>query len=221
MLLFKLALDVEELKNFPAKNWNEEPSQYWLELCNQLQTYYAIPSQFELINESRKWEYVSAYQKCVRRGMKDVAMGLVTGFALFPKKEWAYFWRRICTTVVEDVGFASPGLMLFTIACSTIYKPSNTTIFSDIMHNKFVIFGKNISNKPLLWTGSFNFTKSAQLKNQENVVILDEQYLIQKYEKQFEVIKKRISYSSSSKVAHVKTRRSQKNKKMDERVAIA
>jgi len=73
-----------------------------------------------------------------------------------------------------------------------VYRPSSNTLLSDIMHNKFVIFSKNIGNKPLLWTGSFNFTKSAQLKNQENVVVLDKPHLIDKYCKQFEVIKQRV-----------------------------
>ena len=91
-----------------------------------------------------------------------------------------------------------------------IYRPSATTLLSDIMHNKFVIFGENIGGKQILWTGSFNFTKSAQLKNQENVIVLDEKYLIEKYEKQFEVIKKRVAQSQNQKMARVK-----RNKKTD------
>lgn len=89
---------------------------------------------------------------------------------------------------------------------SLVYRPSSTTILSDIMHNKFVIFKRNVDNKSLLWTGSFNFTKSAQLKNQENVLILDEPYLIDKYDKQFEVIKQRISQTPKMKLARQKHR---------------
>lgn len=74
-----------------------------------------------------------------------------------------------------------------------VYNPNNKAFINDIMHNKFVLFSKNIHDKALLWTGSFNFTKSARLKNQENVLILDEAHLIEKYLRQFDVIKKRIA----------------------------
>ena len=40
-----------------------------------------------------------------------------------------------------------------------------------IMHNKFVIFSKNINQKPLVWTGSFNFTARAQHGNIENALV--------------------------------------------------
>jgi phosphatidylserine/phosphatidylglycerophosphate/cardiolipin synthase-like enzyme len=59
------------------------------------------------------------------------------------------------------------------------------------MHHKFVIFGNNIGGKSLLWTGSYNFTKSATMNNQENVLVLDEIHLIEKYGRQFELIKQR------------------------------
>ncbi|MCK5632127.1 hypothetical protein KAH94_00080 [bacterium] len=69
---------------------------------------------------------------------------------------------------------------------------------SNIMHDKFVIFEKNIFDKSLLWTGSFNFTRSAWLNNQENVLLLDDLEIISCYKKQFEVIKKRcIKYETT------------------------
>lgn len=55
-----------------------------------------------------------------------------------------------------------------------------------LMHNKYIIFEQTINNKPLLWTGSFNFTRSAQTINQENVVILDNLKLIESYKQAFE-----------------------------------
>ncbi|HLB40744.1 MAG TPA: phospholipase D-like domain-containing protein [Candidatus Babeliales bacterium] len=54
-----------------------------------------------------------------------------------------------------------------------------------LMHNKFAIFSKNISDRQLLVTGSFNYTISAQKYNQENVVILDLPQIIAKYQQQF------------------------------------
>ena len=48
-----------------------------------------------------------------------------------------------------------------------VYDPKNTSIYNDIMHHKFVVFGKNVGGKSLLWTGSYNFTKSVTLKNKK------------------------------------------------------
>ncbi|GEM_PF-1018370 len=62
---------------------------------------------------------------------------------------------------------------------------------SDIMHNKFVIFDKNIYDFSIVWTGSFNFTHSARLRNQENVLVLNDQAIVERYKQQFELIKKR------------------------------
>lgn len=73
----------------------------------------------------------------------------------------------------------------------TVYDPKNNSIYNNIMHHKFVIFENNIGGKSLLWTGSYNFTKSATINNQENVLVLDEIHLIQKYSRQFELIRDR------------------------------
>ena len=62
---------------------------------------------------------------------------------------------------------------------------------SSIMHNKFTLFSSNKNNKPLLWTGSFNFTRIACDSNQENVVILEDGALIARYKDQFSKLKKR------------------------------
>lgn len=71
------------------------------------------------------------------------------------------------------------------------YNPKNTGVLNNIMHHKFALFGKNVAGKSLVWTGSFNFTKSATMNNQENVLVLDEIHLIEKYTKQFGVLKER------------------------------
>lgn len=60
-----------------------------------------------------------------------------------------------------------------------------------LMHNKFIIFGKSITQKAVLWTGSFNFTRSASTSNQENVLVLDDQELVAEYRKQFTLLKER------------------------------
>ncbi len=72
------------------------------------------------------------------------------------------------------------------------YKPPRSeNRMNNIMHHKFVIFGANQEHKALVWTGSFNFTRSAQLNNQENAVILNDADAIEKFTKQFELLKKR------------------------------
>ncbi|MDR3550096.1 MAG: phospholipase D-like domain-containing protein [Candidatus Babeliales bacterium] len=72
------------------------------------------------------------------------------------------------------------------------YKKEATKSFLvSIMHHKFIIFEKNIGDKRILWTGSFNFTRSAHRHNQENVLLLDDAAIIKKYADQFEILKSR------------------------------
>lgn len=80
-----------------------------------------------------------------------------------------------------------------------IYNPDHLSkdkksLASSIMHNKFIIFGKNIEGKSLVWTGSFNWTKAAHRRNQENVIILDDKKMIDKYAQQFKLLKGRCNY---------------------------
>ncbi len=56
---------------------------------------------------------------------------------------------------------------------------------SDIMHNKFIVFGENIFKRSIVWTGSYNFTNSAQLYNQENVILSDSFNIIKRFSKKF------------------------------------
>ncbi len=72
---------------------------------------------------------------------------------------------------------------------------------SGLMHNKFALFGKNNGEKSILWTGSFNFTRSGHLYNQENIIILDDQLVVKKYMQRFEHIKKQ-SYVYRSPIRH-------------------
>jgi len=60
-----------------------------------------------------------------------------------------------------------------------------------IMHNKFIIFSSSLFDEPLLWTGSYNFTRSANDRNQENVLITNNPTMIKAYQHTFEQLKKR------------------------------
>lgn len=121
MLLFYKSVNTTNLVKFPELFWQEPHSEGWEKLCNQLQEYKPPPVTLRVKHPERKWEVVSAYQKCVRRGLNDVAQRLVGAFLSFDPKEYSYFWRRICTTACEDVGYANPELMNFAIACSMEY----------------------------------------------------------------------------------------------------
>jgi len=83
-------------------------------------------------------------------------------------------------------------------------KNSKKSFHSSIMHNKFILFGRNVANKSIVWTGSFNWTKSAHRMNQENVVILDDKNLIEKYSKQFELLKERCKHTRAKNNAVAK-----------------
>ncbi len=73
-----------------------------------------------------------------------------------------------------------------------IYNPdANISTLSNKMHHKFVVFEKNIDGKKLVWIGSFNFTKSADLANQESVVVLDDGNIIGQFNKQHTRLKER------------------------------
>ncbi len=72
-----------------------------------------------------------------------------------------------------------------------VYNVMGDADLSGYMHNKFALFAHNLLDRPLVWTGSCNFTRSAHEKNQENAVLLDEAWLVDKYAHQFERLKKR------------------------------
>jgi phosphatidylserine/phosphatidylglycerophosphate/cardiolipin synthase-like enzyme len=54
-----------------------------------------------------------------------------------------------------------------------------------IMHNKFFVFDDNIQNQSILVTGSANCTWSAQEKNEENIVVMNDKKLTAAFEKRF------------------------------------
>src|SRR4051812_40010649 len=105
--------------------WNEYPSPRWINLCKELKNYEStLHCPGTLQDRGRKWELVSSYQKCVRRGLVDLSPWLVGELLSLGPTEWAYCWRRICVTAAEDVGFGDPDLMNFVIACSTLFRPA-------------------------------------------------------------------------------------------------
>jgi len=72
-----------------------------------------------------------------------------------------------------------------------VYRGKKRGAMSDLMHNKFIVFKENILGRSIVWTGSFNFTNSARLRNQENVLLIDKQSVVDRYLQQFDVLKSR------------------------------
>ncbi len=73
-----------------------------------------------------------------------------------------------------------------------MYDPSQVKSgHAGCMHNKFVIFDKNIYNKAIVWSGSCNFTRFASQFNQENVMVFNEKRLVDKFAHQFQRLKTR------------------------------
>ena len=116
-------------------------------------------------------------------------------------KEIAYALKRahdrgVSVEVVVDRGYGSDRYSKIEILANAgipvwMYQSSEDERNASLMHNKFCIFSDNVDHKALVWTGSFNFTIRAHERNQENVVILDHPRIVEKFTKQFEVLKKR------------------------------
>ena len=97
-----------------------------------------------------------------------------------------------------------------------VYKISQKVpaYLSNIMHNKFIVFGENVFDRSLIWTGSFNFTYSAHRVNQENVVILDDIAIIKKFINRFNYMKDNLCYVlKNNNGGSKKSMRKKKNKK--------
>jgi hypothetical protein len=120
-----LSSQFQELIAYPKIRWTDAPSDRWLSLCDGLLSYKASCTRSFLINKERKWELVSAFQKAIRRGEKQLALHLVSAMDSMPE-EYAYFWGRLCVIACEDIGPADDDLASFVLACSTVFPPKKT-----------------------------------------------------------------------------------------------
>ena len=68
-----------------------------------------------------------------------------------------------------------------------IFRPNKKSSgnFGQIMHNKFALFDNKV------WTGSFNWTFSADKRNRENIICVDDDHICKRYEREFERLKRR------------------------------
>jgi phosphatidylserine/phosphatidylglycerophosphate/cardiolipin synthase-like enzyme len=116
---------------------------------------------------------------------KDIAQALVQAHE-----------RGVRVEVVADRGYGSDRYSKVPLLANHkipiwIYQTDQDERKSSLMHHKFCIFADNIQHKSLLWTGSYNFTQRATQRNQENVLIVDDQAIIKRFTEQFELLKTR------------------------------
>ncbi len=84
-------------------------------------------------------------------------------------------------------------LELITSNGITISCPKNKKTW-ETNHHKFFVFKRNVLDKPLVWTGSYNVTGHSNENSWENVVVLDDTEVIDDYMQEFAII------NSASKV---------------------
>jgi len=94
--------------------------------------------------------------------------------------------RGVKIRVVHDGSSACLGLNDLNSNIHTIASP--TTSGYGIMHNKFMIIDADATDagKPLVWTGSTNFTRDNINKDANNVVVIQDKSLAQAYKLEFE-----------------------------------
>jgi len=105
-----LSSQFQELIAYPETGWADAPSDRWVSLCHGLLASEASCTNAFPVDKERKWELVSAFQKAIRRGEKQLALHLVSAMDSMPE-EYAYFWRRLCVIACEDVGPADDVLL--------------------------------------------------------------------------------------------------------------
>ncbi len=71
--------------------------------------------------------------------------------------------------------------------------------YYSIMHNKFWVFGQNLCNKKIIWSGSANATISGTTRNEENVLIDDRYDVVKLYDEKFDRLKKKIALMAKPK----------------------
>lgn len=103
----------------------------------------------------------------------------------------AAFNRGVKVRVIADGGSANIGLNSLTFGINVQRSPQNESpagSFFGLMHNKFVVIDANSTdpNRPIVWTGSTNWTDDMMNDDPNNVVIFQDQSLAKAYVMEFE-----------------------------------
>jgi hypothetical protein len=111
----------QELLTYPESKLGKTYSSRWVAICEKMLEYVA-PQTGLTMDRERKWELVSALQKAIRRGDKEIALHVISAMDSMPA-DYAHFWRRLCVIAFEDVGPGDDVLATFVVVCSTIFTP--------------------------------------------------------------------------------------------------
>ncbi|KKQ33056.1 MAG: Phospholipase D/Transphosphatidylase [candidate division TM6 bacterium GW2011_GWF2_37_49] len=137
----------------------------------------------EIINTTKKRVYAAVYMLTD----KQIAAALVSA------KQRGVDVKIIIDKATADYEYGkSKVLQEAGIDVYVFADDSKNKKFGALMHNKFAILDEKI------WTGSFNWTKSANQKNQENVILTTNKKVCQKFEEHFEILKKRCFLNKGS-----------------------
>jgi len=100
----------------------------------------------------------------------------------------AAYARGVDVRVVYDGNTANIGISNLNVAIGKIASPISSQFTYGIMHNKFLIIDAESTNpnKPLVWTGSTNFTDAQINIDPNNVIIIQDQALARSYKVEFE-----------------------------------
>ena len=154
---------LDHLYRYPEVMWATPASDRWVLLCDGLRQYDAPAGRLVLARE-RKWEMVSALQKSIRRGEKEMALHLLSAIDSMPE-ECGYFWRRLCVIACEDVGPADDVLASFVVACSTVFPPRKTGGDNLRLMGFLVAQMCDLSNRSRIYC-SYSGIESAALKSE-------------------------------------------------------
>lgn len=124
-------------------------------------------------------EQIFIYGALFRLSDKDIAQKLIEAHARGVKVRLVVD----CTAFGDKYGKLNQ-LTRVGITIYTFNHPNST------MHNKFLLFGKTIYGKQLLWTGSANTTFSGVKRNEENVIIIENKDMYAAYMKKFNMLQK-------------------------------
>ncbi len=80
-----------------------------------------------------------------------------------------------------------------------------------LMHHKFALIDRKV------WTGSFNWTHSANIRNQENVTVIDDPAVYARYAQQFERVKRRCFMHQTPKKKKIRRQSKRRRKRRSTR----
>jgi len=79
----------QALLGYPGSRFGTIASDRWVSLCERLANY-VVPNGALSIDSERKWELVSALQKTIRRGDKEMVLNVIAAINTM-STEYAYF----------------------------------------------------------------------------------------------------------------------------------